>query len=59
VAVSDEQRNDPREADAGDPHAGTSDDPRVDPTPARSQSDRTTSSKRNAFGVADPTAEEE
>jgi hypothetical protein len=57
VAVSGKD-HDPRDAEESDPHAGLSDDPRVDPTPASSQSDRPTSSKRNAFGVADPTAEE-
>jgi hypothetical protein len=51
-------RDDPREAERADPHAGASDDPRVDPTPDRAQSEKPVSSKRNAFGIADPTAQD-
>ncbi len=52
-------RDDPRTSQSSDPTAGASDDPRVDPTPDRRQTDDgPTSSKRNAFGVTDPTADE-
>jgi hypothetical protein len=36
---SPEHHRDPREAETVDPHSGISDDPRVDPTPDRRQSE--------------------
>ena len=58
-ATPDPRERDPRHAQPSDPQSGTSDDPRVDPTPDRRQTDDANAPepKRNAHGVVDPTAD--